>query len=269
MLLTEVGISWLFLAVASSGAEAHSSYADVGAASHELIDALSFQGSGNRVIHGALRDSAGQPIPRANIDISGSRRVVTDDSGRFRFQVSARERLTLSVRRIGFHPAELRLDPGGDTTLSIQLVPLAVELEPTMITGTRPYRSLELAGFYRRLNERKTGTNSGEFITIEEIEQKKPYRVTNLFYGRPGLKMIRIRADSWAPAGLNGCFMTVFLDRVRLNSLKERNSFVTDIDNLVGWSAVAGIEIYSTPGRVPAEYQSLAGTCGVILIWTK
>jgi hypothetical protein len=34
-------------------------------------------------------------------------------------------------------------------------------------------------------------------------------------------------------------------------------------------SHVAGIEIYTTIGRVPAEYQSLAGTCGVVLMWSK
>jgi hypothetical protein len=41
------------------------------------------------------------------------------------------------------------------------------------------------------------------------------------------------------------------------------------VDDLVQPSHVSGIEIYTSPLRAPPEYQSLAGTCGVVLIWSK
>ena len=75
---------------------------------------------------------------------------------------------------------------------------------------------------------------------------------------------------------MNNCPMTVIVDGNRLNRLGggEKNevgavSWATGIDDLVSPGSIAGIELYTSAGRVPPEYQRLIGNCGVILIWTK
>ena len=64
--------------------------------------------------------------------------------------------------------------------------------------------------------------------------------------------------------------MTVYLDEIRLRNTNQRvASSPTRIDEHVIASQVARVEIYTTPGKTPAQYQSLGGTCGVVLIWSK
>jgi hypothetical protein len=46
-----------------------------------------------------------------------------------------------------------------------------------------------------------------------------------------------------------------------------RGSRVTDIDQ-VKVSSVVAVEVYSSPGAAPPEFQVPGGECGVVLIWT-
>jgi hypothetical protein len=43
----------------------------------------------------------------------------------------------------------------------------------------------------------------------------------------------------------------------------------TDLNTIPRPSDLAGIEIYSGPATVPAQYLGQRTTCGVILFWTK
>ena len=233
---------------------------------------------GTRVITGIVRDTSGVPIPYVSIRLD-ARLVATDDSGRFRLQVDPSKRLTLQIRRLGFAPTDLRIEAGTDTTVVLALIALTQTLPGRTVATTSVYRSLELHGFYRRLRDKESGINAGHFISVDDIEQRKPPRVTHLIDGLGGVRMARTgfgssaclipNSDCIAPVGPNNCPITVYLNGTRLNPVRASNSFATGIDDLVGWSAVAGIEIYSSAGRVPPEYQRLSGTCGAILIWTK
>jgi len=241
---------------------------------------------GTRVITGIVRDTSGAPIPYASIRLD-ARLVATDDSGHFRLQVDPTKRLILQIRRLGFAPTDLRIEAGTDTTVVLTLIPLTQTLPGTKVSVTNVYRSLELHGFYRRMREKESGVNAGHFITVDDIEQRKPPRITHLIDGLGGVRMVRTQfnqrdnclrqdPDCIAPAGPNNCAITVYLNGTRLNPLRGPRqgeagsvSWATGIDDLVGWSAVAGIEIYSSAGRVPPEYQRLSGLCGAILIWTK
>jgi hypothetical protein len=196
----------------------------------------------------------------------------------------------VQIRRLGFVPAQVKLEAGGDTSLLVHLIPTAQALAETMVAVSQAYRSLELNGFYRRLQDKEKGINAGHFITLEEIEQRKPYRVTHLFDGLAGVKMqriisasrggpetcLRLDPECIAPSGSNNCAVTVYLNGMRLNALRGPKSgeigemsWASGIDNLVSWSAVSGIEVYSSASRIPPEYQRMSGLCGAILIWTK
>lgn len=226
-----------------------------------------------RVITGQVLDPAGDPVAYANLDL-GSKRAVADESGRFRVSVGSGAGV-FHVRRIGFKPMNTTFAAGGDTSLTLQLEPLARQLEGAVIEATAISRTLELRGFYRRLQERERGTNSGQFVTAEEVEQRNPFRVTQMMDGRSGIRVPRVRncfgsaITCFAPQGLNGCWMTVYLDGRRVNSMVTGSNTPALVDDLVQPTHVAGIEIYTSPVRAPPEYQSLNGTCGVVLIWSK
>lgn len=227
-----------------------------------------------RVISGTVVDTAGNPIVYANIGVTGATRSASDDSGRFRVHVSPNARLDIEVRRIGFAPVDLKLAPGGDTSLTIAMFQIARTLKGLRIEAERLFRSLEFHGFYRRMQDREKGMNAGQFITAEDIERRKPYRVSHMLEGLHGVRLRQMKMGSWVPLGLSGCPMAVYLDRVRINLDRVRmNSLAggeaVEIDELVGPTTVAGMEVYSTAVRAPPAYQTMNSGCGVLLIWTK
>lgn len=247
------------------------------------------------LIRGIAQDSAGHPIPFANIDVEGLRRTVADDSGHFSLSAAAGQELVIDIRRIGFRRARLVVVPVRDTTLRIVLAPTAAVLPGQTIAATQPRKSLVISGFYRRMLDREKFINAGYFVTEEDIERRNPSRITQMLEGFPTVRVIRFNTqlmgnsvvgrpilhsqcyretdpDCLVPAGVNRCPMTVYVDGRRINSLsaaRTQLAYAFGLDGIVQPSAVAGIEIYTTPGRVPPEYQMLAGTCGAILMWTK
>jgi hypothetical protein len=246
------------------------------------------QGTDRRLLRGSVVDTAGVPVPFANLLQSGGRRVFADDSGRFTAELRARDRVTFDVRRIGYRPSALVVPPGNDTVVTVVLVPTAVELEGRVVTGTPEAPGLRMAGFYRRLQDREKGINAGHFLTAEDIERRKPTRITQMLEGLPGVRVMRFRMSlgkmstgsecmsqsdprCWVPVGAGNCPMMVYVDGRRLNTLRTHSSdaWAFGVDEVALPTHVAGIEVYSTAGRVPPEYQLLSGTCGAVLIWTK
>lgn len=245
-------------------------------------------------VQGVVRNEASQPVPFANIHTGGTRRGITDDSGHFALVAAAHRELILEIRRIGFRPQRLVLTPAADTSLEIVLATVSTILPGEVITATQPRKSLVLSGFYRRMQDREKGINTGHFLTEEDIERRNPLKLTRMFEGLPSVRVIRFNTqrapggmlgvgvartqcltdsdpDCQVPAGLNQCPMVVYVDGRRINSLAAHKDvgYAFGIDGLLQPSAVAGIEVYAHAGRIPPEFQSLAGTCGAILIWTK
>jgi hypothetical protein len=66
--------------------------------------------------------------------------------------------------------------------------------------------------------------------------------------------------------------MTVYLDRVKIAG-KVGSSLGSGTDDFVNEivqsSSVAAMEVYPRGVGAPPEFQSTAGSCGVVLIWTK
>jgi hypothetical protein len=252
------------------------------------VTAVQGQEPERRLLRGSVVDTAGVPVPFANLLQSGGRRVFADDSGRFTAELRARDRVTFDVRRIGYRPSTLVVPPGNDTVVTVVLVPTAVQLEGRVVTGTPEAPGLRMAGFYRRLQDREKGINAGHFLTAEDIERRKPTRITQMLEGLPGVRVMRIntrRTDRdgteclsqsdprcWVPVGAGNCPMMVYVDGRRLNNISTRGqqeNWALGVDEVALPTHVAGIEVYSTAGRIPPEYQLMSGTCGAVLIWTR
>ena len=244
------------------------------------LAAVAIEADAQRIVSGAVVDTNGDPVAYAVIE-SVTRRVVADDSGRFRVSIGSGSGY-LRIRRIGFKPLNAEYEAGTDTSLTLQLEPVARTLERAVIEATAVSRALELRGFYRRFQEHEKGINAGQFITAEEIQQRNPNRITQMLDGRPGVKASRVggfgrmadkclaaSAMCFAPQGVGGCWMTVYLDGRRMNGMRTGSNSPAMIDEIVIPTDVAGMEVYTSPLRAPPEYQTLSGTCGVVLIWTR
>lgn len=240
------------------------------------------QGTTTRTVTGTVRDTSGTPIPFVNVEGPRNLRALGDDNGRFHIILPAQEATSLTLRRLGYHAVTLALPAGADTSLTVHLDLVARQLAAVQVV-TAAIQTLRNRGFYDRIIEREQGLNTGQFITPEEIELRKPSRPTQLFDARMSVVVRRVGpcyriTQCWVVTGPSGCIMQVYLDGQRLLSDLPMASFRESggnnrapvyLDDVINPSSIAGIEIYSRGASAPPKYQMPNSTCGVILIWTK
>ena len=142
---------------------------------------------------GAARRARNHPRWTSDRPIGSARRAraerhVGDQRrfGRFRIEISHRNRVVLDVRRVGFMPSRVGVDEGGDTTVSVLLLPLTQRLPTVEVTNTAT-RPPSLAGFEERMRDRKKGAGVGTFITDRDIEKMNAMRVTQAFENVPSV----------------------------------------------------------------------------------
>ena len=251
----------------------------------------------DRVLRGRVTDTEGAPLSYASVQLNGGRRFLADDSGRFTMP-SPTGRFSLLIRRIGFSPEELKIDAAPDTAIRVRMTAFATSLPEQRITGRAAFVSLDLNGFYRRMRDAERGVNHGYFMTPEDFEFRKPYEITQMVEGLPAVVVrkagngnpklqilvgapckprtdpdpacIRIGSDmeGASSARIFRCVMTVYLDRVRI--VGGVGGGTDDfINQMVVPSSVAAMEVYPRGNGAPPEFQSMNGSCGVVLIWTK
>ena len=234
-----------------------------------------------RIVTGVVQDVNSQPQVGVTVGVSGSKSVVTDDSGRFRIELPHRDRVTFDLRRVGLMPSRLGLNVGGDTGVVVTVLAAPASLERVDVTAKTAASGI--AEFEQRFRERTRGTNSGYFVTAADIEQRRPSRLSHLLGGFPSIDCKRPNTDgrcllvstkmvvddrgkNWEP-----CPITLYLDGTRLNPLTsaKRDDRFVELDGLIGPESVAGLEYYPSGNRAPSKYQPLRGTCGVLLLWSR
>jgi hypothetical protein len=237
-----------------------------------------------RVIHGIVVDSAGSPVAYANIIATGSgRRTTADSEGIFRLPMDSSAKRAIDVRRIGYQPVTVRFEEWPDSAIQVVLAPATRTLSTITIAVERS-QALAIHGFYERMNDVERGINHGYFITPEDIEQRKGSRATDLMSGIPSVRVRMVKTGDprfhrpqdrkgWEVQGQGSCRMEIYLDGTRLVNTVYTKKNLDDshmfLDEIVSLNSVAGIEVYPRSVTAPPKYQSLNGTCGVILIWTK
>jgi TonB-dependent receptor-like protein len=248
--------------------------------------ATSATGQSQRIIHGTVVDVRERPVASVSIAAVGGAAAVSDDSGHFRLEISHRDRLVFDVRRVGFMPSRISLEPGGDTSFSILLLPSAQRLEGVEVTSARG-KSNSLAGFEERMAERRRAAGAGLFITAKDIESRPATRTTQVVENIPSIFVRRVSGDKYAifARGVGGaeCPATLWLDGIRVGGGSEqmidRRGRITyrretgEIDALVTPPEIAGVEVYARGMIAPPQFlppnDPDASRCAVIVFWTK
>jgi hypothetical protein len=213
--------------------------------------------------------SSGAAVVDAEVWVGGTR-TRTDAGGRALLPLR-QQREALMVRRIGYGD-QLREITSGAATLEVALEPMAVAMAGVEATGRRMPMSPPLQRFYNRLDR-----GHGSFVTREQIERRKPRRLTDLFREIPGVRVANTsRGDRLVMTGATpamyrvgprweagDCPVQYYLDGV---------SYQPDfagVPNDVRPDEVEGIEVYRRLSEVPVEYRRRGAECGVVLIWLK
>jgi len=237
------------------------------------LAAQSAQSQARGEIRGVVVDS-NTNAPLADVEILASRterRVRSNERGQFRLTRVDVGIYVIVARKAGFSPESLSvmLDSGEAKDLRIELRPVTTLGEVEV--SESPLLSARLQGFeYRR-----TRKNGGQFITREQIEARGPIVTADLLRRMQGIRMVdsagvTVAISSRAPKvnltsrqTVVNCVLRVGVD----GSVKEQGFPV----NLISTKEIYGIEVYSGPASLPAEFNSARrdGYCGLIMIWTR
>lgn len=206
------------------------------------------------------------PIAGARVALVGAGRVaVTDSLGRFAFDSLRAGIYLVHVR--GEHDEtpmmEIQLAAREVIDLDVKLGKAdAVVLPELAVTAPDP----EPAGIdAMRLPpefKARQRTGLGQFLTREQIQERNPYTVADIFRGLRGI-VVTCRNGFCLPRAARGnCMPIVVVDRVATDAGVLSGMVPNDLE---------AIEVYNGMSSVPAEYMrpSVRGLCGMIIVWTR
>jgi len=240
----------LLAAFAASPAAAPSARA--AAQNTELTSAVAF----------VVTDSAGTPVPYAQlVELPRERlRGVADARGELSAGRWPLGRYALVVRRIGFQPREFTLELREPDSVRVR-----VHLDP----APQPMRAVVAAAGRHRLAEfeKRRAGGAGVFYDREEIEKRRPVRITDVLRTAPGLVYAQDATGQLRLLGRDvslrgGCPIEFVLDGIPIGDNVSADRFVDMVN-------VAAIEGYSGPTDGPAAYRGQRARCGLVLVWTR
>lgn len=247
-------------------------------------------------IVGVVVDDEGRPVPNAFVVERGSgRSMVTGTAGVFTITMaSSQSTLDLGVRRLGFRPLDtLVVAPGSTLRLIVARAPAALDTVRVVSRSAGEYREyLDRTGVYERMSRLVDGT----FIGREEIVRRNVTRTSSLLQDAPG---VRVRTANGrggrvsVPLGRGGlCALSLAIDgqrvryqapppdqlQPRIQSIyggrgtspvhNENDATGLFFDEVVEPQSIAMIEVYPSAAAVPASLRHLAGSCGLVAVWT-
>jgi hypothetical protein len=242
------------------------------------------------VVSGTVRvRGCGRPLVGASVSLDGSALVATSDSaGRFRITGIPGGAHVITARRIGFESvtAEISVGVSGETVVDVELQPsAAVQLGEVRVTADSQVR-----GKLAAMEHRRSIQAGGTFITAAELDsaagRSLPYVLARRLsgaqltqYGRTGAMLLASgrgrtsgrplpAADPVDPRSPHGCWAQVYLDGVRIYSIRDGGLAVPDLREF-RVETLAGIEYYAGEAQTPSEFAGEGATCGTIALWTR
>jgi hypothetical protein len=187
--------------------------------------------------------------------------TTTNGSGEFTLKATApgtfRLRTVVNGYRIAVSPA-IALQNGDEVSFTWRIMPDTIYLQPVVVTANNRRSTSRLGGFYDRMSRK----GFGHFITRDDIDKRRPFRVSDLLTTVPGLRVVPGRLGDDVVT-TEGCRPAVYLDGIRFPLLGEH------LDNIVNPQDIEGIEVYTHAPEVPAEFMGPGNTCGAVAIWTR
>jgi carboxypeptidase family protein len=214
------------------------------------------------VLKGMVTDTAGQPIPGAEILLSnptdGVRTMRSELDGRFEFRGLRAVPVAVRARRLGYRaqsgPVRLRPDTAPLVIFVLQAVP--TDIDGMVVRGTIDDSKGRLIEFYQH----KAQNRFGYFFDHAEIERRSPAHVSEL--------LRQLRGVHLSPSGtlgnavrLRGCRPMVWLNGLRIPD--------AEVDDVAQPDEVDAMEVYVSMAGMPARFVDLVGKCGAVVIWTR
>jgi hypothetical protein len=228
------------------------------AARAQAVDTMS-------ALAGVVHDSAGAPLPYAQVFLmdNEAKNTTSDERGRFRLNGLSAGPARIGMRRIGFQATTFEIDfpPESIVSVDVKMVTAAVELGTIRVEGKTMDLLLFRKGFYSRM-----GKQAGKFVTPEQVSGFAAANISQVIDGLTGIKVARDRQGRGTPLGKIGamdCALVVYLNGSRLAA------DIGPLDQFVNPRMVRAIEVYVRRAETPIEFQTSGEACGSLVIWTK
>jgi hypothetical protein len=230
----------------------------------EQSDTAARRDSVPAILIGRVTDSAGVGLAGAEIALhqSDKMRVITGDSGEFRFAGIPAGTRVFNVRRLGFEPASFTavLKPGKTHRATFTLTASAHGL-PTVAVADTALKTHWLDQF-----DRRKSSSRGTFITRADIERKGARTGTDIVRTVPGVRLASTRNGTGNQvimtrgAGARTCIPTMFVHGMPYSGMLD--DFVAD--------DIEALEVYVGISEIPPELDKNGkGICGAIVVWTR
>jgi len=215
---------------------------------------------GSAVLTGRVLDPTGVALPRVRVAVSGDSAVTfTDNDGRFALRNLRSGTRAVSVRRLGFEPADIAvtLHSRSPADLTVRLGQFVPVLDTVRVVA-RQESGLSRVGFSRRKQ-----VGMGYYMSPDQISQTRAYDLPSLLAMAPMLRSEnsggRGRITGRA-TGMGGGCVTWWVDGDQWLG--------GNIEDFIRPDEIAAVEAYSS-GFTPAEFQRAFTTCETVVIWTK
>jgi hypothetical protein len=238
---------------------------------------------GTATLRGVVRGADGRPVRDATVGVTGTLRSArSDGAGAFRIDKIPAGTRSIEVRSIGWLPATFTIDfatnATHDTLLSIMRQ--AQDLKKVAV-NERDNSSLSADGNgfdARRLK------GLGKFVTQDDLARHPSSSLSDVLadvqgvhteYGTNGFPVPYLRGTKGSY-----CIPNFFLNgtpfpvdgnrRPHSGTVDQPMHPFSDLSDSAQPSNIRGIEIYSNPGTIPAQYDLMSSTqCGSVVIWTR
>jgi hypothetical protein len=239
---------------------------------------------GTVVVRGSER-----PLIGASAVLGESSRVgMSDSAGRFRIVGVPPGDHVLTIRRIGFEPMSGRISVAAatDVIADIKLKASA----PAQLEEVRVVADVRRWGTLAAMEHRRRTNGGGTFISGAELDSaagrslpavlaRKLAGVQIISYGRTGAALLSSGrgqmsgrelplADPIDPRSPRACYAQVYLDGMRIYSIRQNGMAVPDLRD-IHVESLAGVEYYAGEAQTPSEFAGEGAACGTILFWTK
>ncbi|HEV8195368.1 MAG TPA: carboxypeptidase regulatory-like domain-containing protein, partial [Gemmatimonadales bacterium] len=202
---------------------------------------LSAQADTSQVmISGKVVDPEQRPLEGVDVRLVGdSTHRTTSAAGTFRFYASRGVEHLLQLRRIGYNAQLLKVT--GDWSGTVRMVPGAFVLPEIMVNGHNA-KPAEYAytnkydDFFRRKRQ-----GIGEYIMRDEIEKRLAFQTTEIFEGRPGIRVNIQRDKGLASVAFARCNEYPPKINVYVDGIKMVPSNLAAIMRAGSESAIVGI----------------------------
>jgi hypothetical protein len=217
----------------------------------------------------AVGAADGRPVGPVSVTLIGengktARQAIASDSlGRATIVAPEAGRYRVLVRRFGFKADTsplLRVGAGELIARKVELTQIPYELpKVNVVDEVKTAANLER----REFEFRKRTVQVGGVYTKRNLDSMRVANLAEAVNLTPGARVTFGRDMNMKWTGPFCGNAAVFWNGLRLNDAQAL-SFILDID--LKW--VTGLEVYSTPGSVPMDYNA-RGVCAVVAVWTK